>query len=114
MKKPSAHSRPSQNSRSDRALGLDADITRRDFLNSKLLASGRLLLTAASPAQLLSQQGAEDSAENDWTGYGGVGDYANSNGNTMRVMDAGTVFETENSRLSPLTSSTAERLSTVS
>jgi spermidine dehydrogenase len=76
--------------RADKALGIDRDITRRDFLNSTLLASGGLLLSPLSPAQLLAQShaGAEISND-DWTGYGGVGDYANSNGNTTTVMEAG-------------------------
>ena len=77
-------------SRPDRTLGLDTDITRRDFLNSTLLASGALLLNPASPAQLLAQQGSGNaSTTDDWTGYGGVGDYANSNGNTSAVLEAG-------------------------
>jgi spermidine dehydrogenase len=77
-------------SREDRTLGLDADITRRDFLNSTLLASGALLLNPASPAQLLAQQSSSTgSTSDDWTGYGGVGDYANSNGNTNAVLEAG-------------------------
>lgn len=78
-------------SREDKALGLDRDITRRDFLNSSLLASGGLLLQSLSPAQMLAQRAptAPGSAVDDWTGYGGVGDYANSNGNTMAVLEAG-------------------------
>lgn len=71
----------------DRALGLNREITRRDFLNSTLVGSGALLLNSLSPAQLLAQSPAN--SEDDWTGYGGVGDYANSNGNTQAVMDAG-------------------------
>lgn len=78
-----------KNSASQPALGLDRDITRRDFLNSTLLASGGLLLNAASPAQLLAQHGSNQSADDDWTGYGGVGDYSKSNGNTMPVIQAG-------------------------
>lgn len=62
-------------------LGLNQPICRRDFLNSTLLAAGGLLLGPLTPAQLL--------AEDDWTGYGGVGDYAHSNGNTLAVMKAG-------------------------
>lgn len=54
---------------------------RRDFLNSALLASGSALLTGVTPLNLL--------AETDWTGYGGVGDYSKSNGNTYEVMTAG-------------------------
>ena len=67
--------------RADQALGLDASIDRRDLLNSTLLAAGGLLLGSVTPLQLL--------AETDWTGYGGVGDYALSNGNTYEVMTAG-------------------------
>lgn len=55
---------------------------RRDFLNSTLLASGSLLLSGITPASLLAEQA-------DWTGFGGVGDYAHSNGNTYEVMTAG-------------------------
>ena len=66
----------------DHALGLDQTISRRDFLNSTLLASGALLMSPASPIQLLAQQ-------DDWTGYSGVGDYAGSNGNTLEVLRAG-------------------------
>jgi hypothetical protein len=56
-------------------------ISRRDFLNSTLLASGALLMSSVSPAQLM--------AEDDWNGYAGVGDYSKSNGNTQAVLDAG-------------------------
>jgi spermidine dehydrogenase len=73
---------------SSRGLGMEQDITRRDFLNAALLASGGLLLTPASPLELL-QARAASSAEDDWTGYGGVGDYANSNGNTTAILEAG-------------------------
>lgn len=80
-----------ESSRAEKALGLDQDITRRDFLNSTLLASGGLLLSSASPAQLLAKQDNPSPASvgDDWTGYGGVGDYANSNGNTTSVFEAG-------------------------
>ncbi|MGC2326658.1 MAG: FAD/NAD(P)-binding protein, partial [Candidatus Sulfotelmatobacter sp.] len=75
----------------DGGLGMDRDITRRDFLNATLLASGGLLLNPVSPAELLAAQKAtqEKTSEDSWTGYGGVGDYANSNGNTRAVFEAG-------------------------
>ena len=57
------------------------DITRRDYLNSTLLASGAALVGGACPLDLL--------AEGDWNGYGGVGEYSNSNGNTYEVMTEG-------------------------
>jgi len=69
-------------SKYDRALGLDQTISRRDFLNSTLLASGALLMSSTSPMQLMAEQ-------DDWTGDGGVGDYARSNGNTLEVLTAG-------------------------
>ena len=70
------------NGKHDESLGLNQPICRRDFLNSTLLAAGGVLLGPLTPKQLLAQQ-------EDWTGYGGVGDYAHSNGNTFEVMTAG-------------------------
>jgi hypothetical protein len=81
-----------EKSQGDKALGMEQDITRRDFLNATLLASGGLLLTSTAPAQLLAKAAANPAASpviDDWTGYGGVGDYANSNGNTTAVLEAG-------------------------
>lgn len=75
----------------DHALGMDASITRRDFLGSTLLASGAGLLSGMNPAELLAITGtsAPGAAQDDWTGYGGVGEYRRSNGNTFEVMQAG-------------------------
>ena len=67
---------------------MQQEVTRRDFLNASLLASGAALLDSVSPAQLLAQA-TKNSENDDWTGYGGVGDYANSNGNTNAVLQAG-------------------------
>jgi spermidine dehydrogenase len=69
--------------------GMNRDITRRDFLNGALAGSGAVLLTSALPKQLLARGAAATSPDNVWTGYGGVGDYANSNGNTTAVLEAG-------------------------
>jgi spermidine dehydrogenase len=71
----------SNNSGTRKALGMDQPISRRDFLNSTLIGSGALLLSSMSPLELM--------AEEDWTGYGGIGDYRNSNGNTREVLEAG-------------------------
>ncbi len=62
-------------------LGLNAHITRRDFLGSTLIGSGAILLGAAAPAfaQNLTSQ---------WNGYAGIGDYARSNGNIASVVNA--------------------------
>ena len=61
----------------ERELGLDVPITRRDFLNSTLLASGAALLSARAP--LLAQS--PNATNPAWEGPGGVGDYARSHGN---------------------------------
>jgi spermidine dehydrogenase len=71
----------------DRDLGLDARITRKDFLNATLLGAGGLLIASAAPA-LARAAGLAQGAADDWTGFGGVGDYARSNGNTKPVLDA--------------------------
>ena len=62
--------------------GVSSQITRRDFLGSTLLASGAALLSGATPMEMLP-------AGDDWTGYGGVGEYSSSNGNTLEVLQAG-------------------------
>jgi spermidine dehydrogenase len=61
---------------------MDARITRRDFLGSTLLASGAVLLSGMTPAELLA-------GRDEFTGYGGVGEYSTSNGNTLDVLEAG-------------------------
>ena len=68
----------------DSALGMNHEISRRDFMNATLLASGGALLGGLTPYQLMAQMGKDN-----WTGYGGVGDYAESHGNTYEVMTAG-------------------------
>ncbi len=79
--------------REEESLGLTSQITRRDFLNSSLLGSGTSLLHAGCPVDLLAQAGQSASgmnaiAKEDFSGYGGVGDYAESNGNTLAVLQA--------------------------
>ena len=59
-----------QGSSADRALGMDAEMARADFLDGRPF-----------PAPMMAQE--------DWDGYGGVGDYATANGNTHSVMTAG-------------------------
>jgi len=51
------------------ALGMDHDITRRDFMNATLLASGGTALSGLTPYQIMAQMGKDN-----WTGYGAVGD----------------------------------------
>ncbi len=71
----------------DRELGLAAAITRRDFLNTTLLGSGAGLLAAMAPLDWL-QRSALQQGTDEFTGYGGTGDYARSNGNTLPVLQA--------------------------
>ncbi len=57
--------------------------TRRDFLNATLLASGGTLLCGSSPLELLAAR------DLDFDGYGGIGDYARANGDTLAVLTEG-------------------------
>ena len=71
---------------------LGLDITRRDFVNGALVGVGAALLGAPAPSAAANRISlARDSFgkfNDDWTGYGGVGDYANSNGNVASVREA--------------------------
>ena len=60
---------------------LGAGITRRDFVGTALAGAGAALLLNPSPA-------AAQELGPDWTGYGGVGDYRLSNGNSADVASA--------------------------
>ncbi len=86
--------RPSDLSPEERDLGMDVEITRRDFLNAVALGTGAALLNTPAPAfrprpggpgplRPLSDPG---STWDPWTGDPGVGDYAISNGNTWDVV----------------------------
>lgn len=72
-------------------LGINKNITRRDFINSSLIGTGGALLAASAPLSFLSgcaTDGAPKIAKDAWTGYGAIGDYATSSGNTQAVMAA--------------------------
>ena len=60
---------------------MEMKITRRDFLNGILLGAGASLFEMSSPLLLMAQKPT-------WDGYGGVGDYEGSNGNTESIMTA--------------------------
>ena len=62
-------------------LGMNEPISRRDFINGTLAASAGLWLGGRAPSELVTPWMADE-----WTGYGGVGEYARSNGNTYEVM----------------------------
>jgi len=66
---------------------LSADISRRDFVNGTLVGAGVALLGAAAPG-CTARPKPEAVVDDLWTGYGGVGDYAASNGNVASVRDA--------------------------
>ncbi len=66
---------------------LPTDISRRDFVNGTLVGVGATLLSAAAPGCTAEPKPVAVPADL-WTGYGGVGDYANSNGNVASVREA--------------------------
>ncbi len=71
----------------------DESITRRDFVGGSLVGAGTALLGMASPAALRTAAAQTTKAPMtglgpDWTGPGGIGDYAHSNGNTHEVVNA--------------------------
>ena len=67
-------------SEGDERLGLNEPITRRDFINGTLAVGAGLW--AGGGLRL------DNSAADEFTGYGGIGDYRHSNGNTYEVMSA--------------------------
>jgi spermidine dehydrogenase len=72
---------PASHGPHDDRLGMNEPISRRDFLNGTLVAGAGLVLHGQAPAAIPPADA--------WTGYGGVGDYRRSNGNTYEVMTAG-------------------------
>ncbi len=60
-------------------LGMQEPISRRDFLDGALLASGAALLTGMTPQEVTAQSAG-------WTGYTGEGDYQGTAGNTEEVV----------------------------
>ena len=77
-------------SKSDKELGLDRPITRRDFVyGSSLIIGGALAGCRPSEGPESSAHGDFTFAVDDaWYGPGGVGDYAASHGNTPAVLEA--------------------------
>lgn len=83
-----------------RRLGLNARITRRDFVNGALVGAGASMLGASASNVAMASGEARPSTpsepatrartvgEDTFTGYGGVGDYAQANGNTWPVVQA--------------------------
>jgi len=73
------------------AAAVDGGITRRDFVGGTLLGSGAALLGMAAPLREAAAQTIAAPLTGlgpEWTGPGGIGDYARSNGNTHEVVNA--------------------------
>lgn len=68
---------------------INLSITRRDFVNSTLMGSGAALLAMQAPsfAQTQRVETITPGVDESWYGYGGVGDYAASHGNTPEVVN---------------------------
>src|SRR4051812_25987041 len=81
------------NKPSDDRLGLNAPISRRDFLDGTLIGGAGLFLGGLRLPRLGDDAAlariAERYGDDPWTGYSGVGDYRYSNGNTLDVMSMG-------------------------
>ena len=80
-------------------------ISRRDFVGGTLIGSGAALLGAASPGVLAQKSSTAphhnfsqmisaplNILDHTWTGPGGVGSYADANGNTHSVVNAAHTF----------------------
>jgi len=59
-------------------------ITRRDFVNGVLIGSGAALL---HQRPVFSSAASSGKVDDSWYGYGGVGDYASSHGNTPELVN---------------------------
>ena len=68
-------------------LQLSSDISRRDFVNGTLVGFGAGLLSSSIPT-LAAGKKPVGLFNDTWTVFGGVGDYANSNGNVASVREA--------------------------
>ena len=79
----------SKKNKNNNRTNLNFSITRRDFVNSTLLGSGAALLTMQAPsfAQTRRVETLTRGVGDSWYGYGGVGDYAPSHGNTPEVVN---------------------------
>ncbi len=71
----------------------DPSITRRDFVGGTLVGAGTALLGMAAPGALETAAAQTVPSKMtglgpQWTGPGGIGDYARSNGNTHEVVNA--------------------------
>src|SRR5580658_4001614 len=71
-----------------RSLGMQGPVTRRDFVNGVLVGSGAALVAGTAGFRSAAASNPNVPSGSPWTGYGGIGDYRWSNGNTELVRDA--------------------------
>jgi spermidine dehydrogenase len=76
----------------DEKLGFGTPMTRRDFVGGTVLGTGAALLGMAAPGAMRSASAQTPGLSMtglgpDWTGPGGIGDYAHANGNTAEVVN---------------------------
>ena len=73
----------------EKRLGMEMPITRRDFIGSTLVGAGSALMATRSPGFAAADRSIFSvQLGSDWTGPGGIGDYATSNGNTAGVVNS--------------------------
>lgn len=77
-------------SKLDKELGVDREITRRDFLYGSSLLIGSALAGCDTPQTAATAPPPDYNfgVGNDWYGPGGSGDYARSHGNTPGLVQA--------------------------
>ncbi len=89
----------SKDTKTDKHQELGPTVTRRDFVGGTLVGAGASLLAMKSPTALAQSQGKGFKLGRsmptpltglgpDWTGPGGIGDYADANGNTHELVNA--------------------------
>lgn len=66
----------------------ELNISRRDFVNGTLVGTGAALLGSQAPSASLAQNASPQYDDSHGDGYGGIGDYANSNGNVASTRKA--------------------------
>ena len=66
---------------------MESNISRRDFVGGTLVGLGASLISSKAQLHAASQSTVSLPVD-PWTGYGGVGDYAISNGNVATVRDS--------------------------
>ena len=77
----------SKKKKKNKDLQLSNNISRRDFVNGSLVGLGVALLSPSLPV-IAAEKKPVGLFKDPWTGFGGVGDYANSNGNVASVRKA--------------------------